>query len=86
MSDTPRSEVPEALEQVKRLDIENIELLTGDNERTAAALATGLGIVYRTNLVPEDKITVIKKYQAKGHTVVMVGDGWSYWVGLFSFR
>ena len=53
----------------------SIELLTGDNERTAAALAEQLGIAYRANLLPENKIAVVKDYQAKGHTVVMVGDG-----------
>jgi Cd2+/Zn2+-exporting ATPase/Cu+-exporting ATPase len=50
-------------------------LLTGDNERTAAALAEQLGVGYRANLLPEDKIAVVKAYQAQGHTVVMVGDG-----------
>lgn len=74
-ADTARSEVPEALEEVKRLGIKKIELLTGDNERTAAALAAGLGIGYRANLLPEDKIAVVRAYQAEGHTVVMVGDG-----------
>ena len=74
-ADTPRPEVPGALEQVKRLGIKHIELLTGDNERTAAALAGGLGIGYRANLLPEDKIAVVRAYQAEGRTVVMVGDG-----------
>lgn len=74
-ADTPRSEAPEALEEVRRLGIKKIELLTGDNERTAAALAAGLGIGYRANLLPEDKIAVVRAYQAEGHTVVMVGDG-----------
>lgn len=74
-ADTPRSEVPKALEEVKRLGIRKIELLTGDNERTASALAAGLGIGYRANLLPEDKIAVVRAYQAEGHTVVMVGDG-----------
>jgi Cd2+/Zn2+-exporting ATPase/Cu+-exporting ATPase len=50
-------------------------MLTGDNERTAAALAAQIGIEYRANLLPEDKIAIVKEYQAKGHTVVMVGDG-----------
>jgi P-type Cu+ transporter len=74
-ADTPRPEVPKALEEVKRLGIKEIELLTGDNARTAAALAAGLGIGYRANLLPEDKIAVVRAYQAEGHTVVMVGDG-----------
>jgi P-type Cu+ transporter len=74
-ADTVRPEVPEALAQVRALGISRIELLTGDNERTAAALAKELGVSYRANLLPEDKIAIVKEYQAKGHTVVMVGDG-----------
>ncbi len=74
-ADTLRTEVPTALAAVRALGIQHIELLTGDNERTAAALAQQLGVSYRANLLPEDKIRIIKEYQAKGHTVVMVGDG-----------
>jgi len=74
-ADTLRSEVPAAVSQVRALGMKHIELLTGDNERIAAALANQLGIAYRANQLPEDKIAVVKEYQAKGHTVVMVGDG-----------
>lgn len=74
-ADTLRPEVPTALAQVRALGITHIELLTGDNERTAGTLAEQLGVKYRANLLPEDKIAVVKAYQAKGHTVVMIGDG-----------
>jgi Cu+-exporting ATPase len=74
-ADTLRPEVPAALTAVRRLGIQRIELVTGDNERTAAALAQELGIAYRANLLPEDKIAVVRAYQERGHTVVMVGDG-----------
>jgi P-type Cu+ transporter len=74
-TDTLRPEVPAALAELRALGMKRIELLTGDNERTAAALAEQLGIAYRANLLPEHKIEVVKDYQAKGHTVVMVGDG-----------
>jgi Cd2+/Zn2+-exporting ATPase/Cu+-exporting ATPase len=74
-ADTLRSEVPTALAEVRSLGIRHIELLTGDNERTAFALAGKLGVSYRADLLPEDKIDVVREYQAKGHTVVMVGDG-----------
>ncbi len=74
-ADTVRPEVPEALAQLRALGIEHIELLTGDNEPTAAALATALRVTYRANLLPEDKIAIVKDYQRGGHTVVMVGDG-----------
>ncbi len=74
-ADTLRSEVPNALAEVRSLGIRHIELLTGDNERTASALAEKLGVSYRANLLPEHKIDVVKEYQAKGHIVVMIGDG-----------
>ncbi len=74
-ADTLRAEVPAALEAVRALGIRHIELLTGDNEKTASTLAKELGVSYRANLLPENKINVVKEYQAKGHVVVMVGDG-----------
>jgi Cd2+/Zn2+-exporting ATPase/Cu+-exporting ATPase len=74
-ADTLRSEVPAALAAVRELGVSQIELLTGDNEPTAAALAGRLDIGYRANLLPEDKIRIVKEYQARGRTVVMVGDG-----------
>jgi P-type Cu+ transporter len=74
-ADTSRPEVPEAIEAVRSLGVKQIELLTGDNERTAATLAEKIGVNYRANLLPEDKIKVVREYQAQGHTVIMVGDG-----------
>ncbi len=74
-SDTLRNEVPEALQEAKRLGIKKIELLTGDNEQTASSVGNSLGISFRANLLPEDKIRIVKEYQSQGHIVVMVGDG-----------
>ncbi|MCX7860996.1 MAG: cation-translocating P-type ATPase, partial [Chloroflexus sp.] len=74
-ADTLRPEAPAAIAELRALGIRHIELLTGDNERTAAAIAGELGVQYRAQLLPEDKIAVVKAYQAQGHTVVMVGDG-----------
>jgi Cu+-exporting ATPase len=74
-ADTLRLEVPAALAEVRRLGILKLELLTGDNETTARDLAGRLGVDYHADLLPEDKIAVVKAYQAGGHTVVMVGDG-----------
>lgn len=74
-SDTLRSEVPTALSKLNTFGIKHIELLTGDNESTASTLAKKLGIQYRANLLPENKIQIVKEYQSKGHIVVMIGDG-----------
>ncbi len=77
--DTLRQEVPEALRQMEALGIRRIELLTGDNQPTAralvAALGDGLEIHYRADLLPEDKIQIVREYQQSGSVVVMVGDG-----------
>jgi len=75
LQDKLRPEVPAALEGVRALGIRHVELLTGDNERAAATLAEELGLRCRANLLPEHKVEVVKDYQARGHTVVMVGDG-----------
>jgi Cd2+/Zn2+-exporting ATPase/Cu+-exporting ATPase len=74
-ADTLRPEVPEAIAALRSLGIQHIELLTGDNPRSASPLAESLGLPYRAGLLPEDKIAIVKEYQARGHTVVMVGDG-----------
>jgi len=78
-ADTLRPEVPQALSAIRGLGLRQVELLTGDNERAAAALATALGDSFngrvRANLLPEDKIAIVRQYQAQGRVVVMVGDG-----------
>jgi len=74
-ADTLRPEAPLALEELKKLGVTKIELLTGDNEQIAVAIADQLGIQYRSNLLPEEKIKIVKEYQKQGRIVVMVGDG-----------
>jgi Cd2+/Zn2+-exporting ATPase/Cu+-exporting ATPase len=74
-SDTLRPEVPQALADLRSLGVSHVELLTGDNPHSAAILADQLGIPYRADLLPEDKIKIVKEYQSRGHTVMMVGDG-----------
>ncbi|WP_415941913.1 heavy metal translocating P-type ATPase [Streptomyces sp. 067-1] len=74
-ADTLRPEIPAALAELKTLGLARVELLTGDHHATAAALAGELGIPFRAGLLPEDKITAVRGYQAEGHKVVMVGDG-----------
>ncbi|MFW6115881.1 MAG: heavy metal translocating P-type ATPase [Chloroflexota bacterium] len=75
VADEPRPEVPEALAALREQGIERLLLLTGDNQRTAQVEAERLGIDYRAELLPAEKIAVVKELQNRGHTVLMVGDG-----------
>ena len=51
-------------------------MLTGDDERTAAAVAARLGIdEYRSHVLPADKVAAVRQWQEQGHAVLMVGDG-----------
>jgi Cd2+/Zn2+-exporting ATPase/Cu+-exporting ATPase len=74
-ADKLRGEVPQAIQAVRDLGISKIVLLTGDNQVSAAKLAEHLGIPCQAELLPEDKIAIVKEYQSLGHTVIMVGDG-----------
>ncbi len=83
-ADTLRPEVPEALAKMRQFGVKHIEILTGDNEPTAQALVEaiqakghedGAEITFRANLLPEDKINIVRQYQSIKHVVVMVGDG-----------
>jgi Cu+-exporting ATPase len=65
----------EAIVELKRLGLEPV-LLTGDNEKTAAAVAASVGIEQvRANVLPDQKAAEVKRLQDAGETVAMVGDG-----------
>lgn len=76
VADTVRPRAAQAIAKLKKLGIEQIVMLTGDNERTAHSIAqeTGVDRVY-AELLPEDKVNVIRYLQKKYQIVAMVGDG-----------
>jgi Cd2+/Zn2+-exporting ATPase len=75
LRDELRETAPGVVAALQDAGIETV-MLTGDNGRTAAAVAEEVGIdEYRAELLPEDKQSVIEAYQADGHVVAMVGDG-----------
>ncbi|GAB4477099.1 MAG: heavy metal translocating P-type ATPase [Anaerolineales bacterium] len=74
-SDRLRPQVQEALADLRNLGVRHIELLTGDTARAAQLFSNQLKIPARANLLPEEKIAVVKAYQARGDKVVMIGDG-----------
>ncbi|RIH80492.1 Lead, cadmium, zinc and mercury-transporting ATPase [Calidithermus terrae] len=71
--DEPRPDAREALSQLKQLGVEGV-MLTGDNARTAGAVAEGLGLEVRAELMPEDKLRAVGEL-GQGRPVAMVGDG-----------
>ncbi len=73
--DTIKESAAEAVQQLKDMNLE-VAMLTGDNERTASAIANQLGITkVIANVLPWQKSEVIKKLQSQGKIVAMVGDG-----------
>lgn len=65
-----------AIGKLKAAGIDEIVMLTGDNEGTAAKVAKQTGVSrYFAELLPEDKVAAIRKLQQEGKTVAMVGDG-----------
>jgi len=76
ISDPVREEAGEVIKGLKALGIKNVVMMTGDNERTAKAVATQIGIdKYYAGVLPEDKAKFVEEEKAKGRKVIMVGDG-----------
>jgi Cu+-exporting ATPase len=75
VADTLRQEVPEALRELKRMGVQEMTILTGDTPQAAAALARQINVPCLAGLLPQDKIKHVKELQARGHTVLMIGDG-----------
>jgi Cd2+/Zn2+-exporting ATPase len=76
VADTVRRDAREAVAALKRSGIRETVMLTGDNERTAAAIAAQAGVDdFRANLLPEDKVEAIEELLHEHGQVAMVGDG-----------
>lgn len=76
IEDPLRPECPQVLRQLEELGFRRILMLTGDDERTARAVAGKLGLKeYRAQVLPADKADVIADLTAQGCKVLMVGDG-----------
>ncbi|PZP41413.1 MAG: heavy metal translocating P-type ATPase [Azospirillum brasilense] len=73
LRDEPRADAARAIATLKRQGVATV-MLTGDNPRTAAAIATQLGLEARAGLLPEDKLREIAALKSAG-PVAMVGDG-----------
>ena len=76
VADEIRPGAREAVEGLRALGIEEVVMLTGDNERTARAIAEAVGVDdYRAELLPEQKVEAVQELDAEYDGVAMVGDG-----------
>lgn len=75
LRDTVREDAKKTLEKLKAVGITPM-LLTGDNEHAAGSIAAGVGISdVRANLLPEEKMNIIKGYTGGTEPICMIGDG-----------
>ena len=76
IEDPLREEAKASVDAVRAAGISKIVMMTGDSERTAAAIARRVGVdEYYSEVLPEDKANFIEKEKAAGRKVIMVGDG-----------
>jgi Cd2+/Zn2+-exporting ATPase len=73
LRDEPREDAAAAIAELKAMGIRST-MLTGDNARTGAAIAAGLGMEHKAELMPDDKVAAIKAFSGET-AVMMVGDG-----------
>ncbi|MCC9136921.1 heavy metal translocating P-type ATPase [Pontibacter silvestris] len=75
IADQIKSSSATAIRTLQEQGIE-VYMLTGDNEQTAASVATQVGVInYQAEVLPSDKADFVKELQKKGRTVAMIGDG-----------
>jgi Cd2+/Zn2+-exporting ATPase len=76
VADEVRPEARAAVDNLHRMGVEPLVMLTGDNEGTARAVADELGVdEYRSELLPEQKVEAVEQLEAEHGDVAMVGDG-----------
>lgn len=76
ISDALKPEVKKNIQELRKMGVRKIAMLTGDNAHTAAAIAKEAGIteVY-SECLPQDKVKLLQKMKAEGSIVTFVGDG-----------
>ena len=76
IKDPLREEAPAVIAGLRKLGITKLVMMTGDNEKTARAVAQAVGVdEYRAEVLPEDKAAFVRSEHALGRKVIMLGDG-----------
>ena len=76
VEDPLREEAADAVRELKEAGITKVVMMTGDSERTAAAIAKRVGVdEYYSEVLPEDKASFVEKEKELGNKVIMIGDG-----------
>ena len=76
IEDPLREEAAEVIQELKKVGIKNVVMMTGDSDRTARAIAARVGVDrYFAEVLPEDKAHFVEKVKANGSKVIMIGDG-----------
>jgi len=76
IADEIRPEIAETIQLLKTMGVERITMLTGDHPQVAEAVARAIGVDdFQAELLPEQKQEFVRKLQADGHIVGMIGDG-----------
>ena len=76
ISDPVRPEAKAAIQALHALGVDKIVMMTGDNKRTAEAVAKLVGVdEYHAEVLPDDKANYVLKEKEEGRTVIMIGDG-----------
>jgi Zn2+/Cd2+-exporting ATPase len=76
IADNIRKDAARLIKKLKSQGVKKVVMLTGDNKRAAEAIAKKLGLDdYYAELLPEDKVSILKKLQSEIGVVAMVGDG-----------
>ena len=76
IEDPLREEASAVVQSLKRAGLSKVVMMTGDSERTAAAIARRVGVdEYYSEVLPEDKASFVEREKAAGRKVIMIGDG-----------
>ncbi|MEZ4666463.1 MAG: heavy metal translocating P-type ATPase [Anaerolineae bacterium] len=76
LADTPRPNIARVIKNLQELGIEHLVMLTGDNKAVANNIAKQIGLTeVQAELMPEDKLTIVRELEKKYQAIAMIGDG-----------